>query len=40
MDGGFVTHLFVWLIGAMALCTTVCVTGALVAMTRTGYRKD
>ncbi|WP_283818247.1 hypothetical protein [Microbacterium sp. CIAB417] len=40
LDGAFFSHAIAWLIGAMAVCATVGVAGALFAMGRSGYRKD
>ncbi|MGP6172126.1 hypothetical protein ACTU6U_09975 [Microbacterium sp. A196] len=40
LDGAFLSHVILWLIGAMALGATVCTVGALFAMGRTSYRKD
>jgi hypothetical protein len=39
-DAVFVTHAITWLIGGMAVCTTIVTIGALVSMSRSGYRKD
>ncbi|MGO1508270.1 hypothetical protein [Microbacterium sp.] len=40
IDGAFLSHAILWLIGAMTLCATVLTVGALFSMGRTGYRKD
>lgn len=40
IDGAFLSHGILWLIGAMTLCATVLTVGALFSMGRTGYRKD
>lgn len=40
LDGAFFAHALLWLIGAMAVCTSVVTIGALFSMARTGYRKD
>jgi hypothetical protein len=34
------TEMITWVVGVMAVCTTVLTTIALVAMAREGYRKD
>jgi len=40
IDGAFLSHAILWLIGAMTVCATVLTAGALFSMGRTGYRKD
>lgn len=40
IDGAFLSHAILWLIGAMAVCATVFTVGALFSMGRSGYRKD
>jgi hypothetical protein len=40
LDGAFLSHVILWLIGAMALCASVVTIGALFSMGRTSYRKD
>ena len=40
LDGAFFSHAIAWLIGAMALCTTLALGGALFSLGRSGYRKD
>jgi len=40
LDGAFLSHAILWLIGAMTLCATVFSVGALFSMGRSGYRKD
>lgn len=40
IDGAFLSHVLLWLIGAMTLCATVFTIGAMYAMGRSGYRKD
>ncbi|MGO1798429.1 MAG: hypothetical protein ACTH2E_01430 [Microbacterium sp.] len=40
IDGAFLSHAILWLIGAMTVCATVLTVGALFSMGRTGYRKD
>lgn len=39
-DTFLTTEMIAWVVGVMAVCTTVFTTVALVAMARTGYRKD
>ncbi|WP_262927706.1 hypothetical protein [Microbacterium sp. NIBRBAC000506063] len=40
LDAAALSHVVLWVISGMVLCTTVVVTGALVSMGRGGYRKD
>lgn len=40
LDGAFLSHVLLWLIGAMTLCATVVTIGSMWAMGRTPYRKD
>lgn len=40
MDAAALSDVVLWVIGGMVLCTTLVVTGALLAMGRSGYRKD
>lgn len=40
LDGAFLSHVLLWLIGAMTVCAVVGSFGALFAMGRSGYRKD
>lgn len=40
LDGAFLSHALLWLIGAMSVCAVVGSFGALFAMGRSGYRKD
>lgn len=40
MEYGWMTHAFVWLIGAMSVVATVGAAAALWSMGRSGYRKD
>ncbi|WP_268748223.1 hypothetical protein [Microbacterium sp. CH12i] len=40
LDGAFLSHVLLWLIGVMALGATVLTIGALFSMGRTSYRKD
>jgi len=40
MDYGWISHAFVWLIGAMTLVAVVGTVGALFSMGRSAYRKD
>lgn len=40
IDGVFFSHALAWLIGLMAVGTSVCCFGAMFSMGRSGYRKD
>ncbi len=40
VDGAFLTHVLTWVIGGMVICTTILTIGALMAMGRSGYRKN
>lgn len=40
LDGAFLSHALVWLIGAMSVCAVVGSFAALFSMGRSGYRKD
>lgn len=40
MDYGWMSHAFLWLIGLMSIVATVGAVGALLAMGRSGYKKD
>ncbi|GAB2851581.1 hypothetical protein ACFQ0P_11980 [Microbacterium insulae] len=40
MEYGFLSHLLLWLIGAMAAVGAVLTVGAFWSMGRAGYRKD
>ncbi|GAA1545378.1 hypothetical protein HD600_000328 [Microbacterium ginsengiterrae] len=40
IDGAFLSHAILWLIGGMTVCATVFTIGALFSMGRTAYRKD
>lgn len=40
LDGAFLSHALLWLIGIMAVCATGLSFAALFAMGRTSYRKD
>ncbi|WP_349885712.1 hypothetical protein ABRP18_005875 [Microbacterium sp. WHRI 7836] len=40
LDGAFLSHALLWLIGAMTVCAAVTSSIALFAMGRSGYRKD
>ena len=40
LDGAFLSHAPLWLIGAMTVCAAVTSFIALFAMGRSGYRKD
>lgn len=40
LDGAFFSHVILWLIGAMTLCTAGLTAAALFGMGRSGYRKD
>ncbi len=40
LDGIFLTEVLTWVIGAMVVCTSVLTVGALMAMGRSGYRKE
>lgn len=40
IDAAFLSHVIFWFIGAMVVCGGIGLVGAMVAMSRTGYRKD
>lgn len=40
IDGAFLSHAILWLIGAMAVCGVITSFGAMFAMGRSSYRKD
>ncbi|WP_263294326.1 MULTISPECIES: hypothetical protein [unclassified Microbacterium] len=40
LDGAFLSHALLWLIGAMTVCAVVGSFAALFSMGRSGYRKD
>lgn len=40
LDGAFLSHALLWLIGTMTVCAVVGSFGALFAMGRSSYRKD
>lgn len=40
IDAAFLSHVFLWLIGAMTVVSVVVTCGAMYAMGRSGYRKD
>lgn len=40
LDGAFLSHVLLWLIGAMTVCAAVASFGALFSMGRSGNRKD
>lgn len=40
LDGAFLSHALLWLIGGMSVCAVVASFGALFALGRSGYRKD
>ncbi|MEW2460016.1 MULTISPECIES: hypothetical protein [Microbacterium] len=40
LDGAFLSHVLLWLIGAMTLCAAIGTAGALFSLGRSGYRKD
>ncbi|SJN35175.1 hypothetical protein FM104_08765 [Microbacterium esteraromaticum] len=40
LDAAFLSHVLLWFIGAMSVVGVVTMTGALILMGRTGYRKD
>ncbi|MFD5215937.1 hypothetical protein [Microbacterium sp. NPDC058345] len=40
LDGAFLSHVVLWVVGAIAVCGVVSSFAALFAMGRTGYRKD
>jgi hypothetical protein len=40
LDGAFLSHALLWLIGAMTVCAAATSFIALFAMGRSGYRKD
>lgn len=40
IDGAFLSHAILWLIGAMTVCAGVFSVGAMVMLGRSGYRKD
>lgn len=40
MDYGWLSHAFMWLIGAMSAVAVVGLVGALWSLGRAGYRKD
>ncbi|GAA2949359.1 MULTISPECIES: hypothetical protein [Microbacterium] len=40
LDGAFLSHVLLWLIGAMSVCAVVGSFAALFSLGRSGYRKD
>jgi hypothetical protein len=40
LDGAFLSHVLLWVIGAMSVCAAVTTFAALFSMGRSGYRKD
>ncbi|WP_309129017.1 hypothetical protein [Microbacterium sp.] len=40
LDGAFLSHVVLWVIGAIAVCGVVSSFAAMFAMGRSGYRKD
>ncbi|MFD5226808.1 hypothetical protein ACFWHT_14425 [Microbacterium sp. NPDC058342] len=40
LDAAFLSHVVLWLIGAIAVCGVVSSIAAMFAMGRSGYRKD
>ena len=40
MDASLTSHIILWTIGAMSVCSVIGVAGALFSMGRSGYRKD
>ncbi|MDQ0728939.1 hypothetical protein [Microbacterium sp. W4I20] len=40
LDGAFLSHALLWLIGAMSVCAVGGAFAALFSMGRSGYRKD
>lgn len=40
MDAALVSHVILWIIGAMSVCSVIATAGALFSMGRSGYRKD
>lgn len=40
LDGAFLSHVVLWIIGAIAVCGVVSSFAAMFAMGRTAYRKD
>ncbi|WP_435746158.1 hypothetical protein [Microbacterium sp. PMB16] len=40
LDGAFLSHVLLWVIGAMTVCAIVGSFAALFSMGRSGYRKD
>lgn len=40
LDAAFLSHVLLWLIGAMTVGAAIASFGALFAMGRSGYRKD
>jgi hypothetical protein len=40
LDGAFLSHVILWVIGAMSVCAVVGSFAALFSMGRSGYRKD
>ncbi|WP_259606338.1 MULTISPECIES: hypothetical protein [Microbacterium] len=39
-DGAFLSHVVLWLIGAITVCGTIGAAAAMFSMGRSGYRKD
>ncbi|WP_341974137.1 hypothetical protein [Microbacterium sp. LWO13-1.2] len=40
LDGAFLSHALLWLIGAMSVCAAGLTFAALFSLGRSGYRKD
>ncbi|MFS0854538.1 hypothetical protein [Microbacterium sp. 179-I 3D4 NHS] len=40
LDGAFLSHVILWLIGAMTVGAAIATAGALFSMGRSSYRKD
>ncbi|MFJ2370548.1 hypothetical protein [Microbacterium sp. NPDC087665] len=40
LDGAFLSHVLLWVIGAMTVCAAIGSFAALFSMGRSGYRKD
>lgn len=40
MDASLISHILLWTIGAMSVCSVIGVVGAFYSMGRSSYRKD
>ena len=40
LDGAFLSHVLLWLVGAMSVCAAGLAFAALFSLGRSGYRKD